>query len=421
MSSCTLEGHLNCPDELRDVLETMISDPQLHSLCDVALIVQDERFMAHKAVLAAASPVFKAMFTNCMKERDSQEIVLSCVRKDAWRMVMQYIYNAQVNMDDENDALALLSTARMYQLERLESLVEVFLMEQAEPKNALLLLNAAMTYDLQRLADVCFTVMAMEFEMIRLSPAFLGCPIDIVARLLSYNSLMVKSELTVFETVIRWVCVGEGNERKSHLERLLSLIRLERLTDIEVKTVARHELAQSSERFRERIFKRLVMDNNDVINMGTVGKSHLKLRRRDSTVFTFTHMQRPIGNVPQADMEEVVRTPWCADQSGTRVWRLKIYPHGYHKAKGQFLSMYIQGRSTFASEQLDVVALFDIFLINRLDEAMTILFSSTHHFRDTNDHWGFHRFLQLPQLLDHEAGFFDTETDSIIVGATIYF
>jgi len=82
--------------------------------------------------------------------------------------------------------------------------------------------------------------------------------------------------------------------------------------------------------------------------------------------------------------------------------------------------MYVQGRSAVKSEKLDVYARFDIFLTNRKDPCSTISFSSQHHFNDASDHWGFHRFLQLPQLLDPAAGFLDDESDSVLLGANLY-
>lgn len=420
MSSCTLGGHLDSPTDLRDVLGTMISDPQLHSLCDVVLVVQGERFMAHRAVLAAASCVFKAMFTNYMKERDAPEIILSSVDKHAWRMVMQYIYNAQVDLDNDDNALLLLSTARMYQLERLETFVETFLIQRVDLTSALRLVDAAERYDLHRLRDACFANMEQEFEGLALSPAFIRCPVHIITQLLSSNQLVLKSEMMVYEAVMRWVTADA--QRKNHLEKLLSVVRLDRLSDGEVRHAARHNLVKSCWRFRERIFERLVSSSIDIMTETALNsRSHLKARCRDACVFTFAHTQRGMTKVPHADQEEVVRTPWSMDGTGKRVWRLKIYPQGYSRAKGSYLSMYVQGRSANKSEPLDVFVRFDIFLVNQKAEGSTISFSSQHHFLETSDHWGFHRFLQLSQMTDTNLGYLNEQSDAVVVGANLYF
>lgn len=420
MASCTLGGHLDSPTDLRNVLGTMISDPQLHSLCDVVLIVQDERFMAHRAVLAAASCVFKAMFTNCMKERDAPEITLSSVDKHAWRMVMQYIYNAQVDLESDEDALLLLSTARMYQLERLESFVETFLVGRVGIANALRLVDAAERYELQQLQGVCFATMEREFESLALSPAFLCCPIHVVTQWLSSKQLVLKSEIMVFEAIAQWTSADA--QRKAHIEKLLSLINLNRLSDAEVKEVAQHRTVEGCWRFRERIFERLISSSADMMTDHVLkGRTHLKTRRRDANVFTFAHTQRGMTKMQHPDEEEVVRTPWSMDATGEHVWRLKIYPSGYSRARGQYLSMYVQGRSTDKAKPLDLSAKFDIFLVNQKEEGAVVTFSSQHHFQENSDHWGFHRFLQLSQLVNPSLGYIDEASDSVVVGANLYF
>lgn len=419
-TECTLGGHLDSPHDLRCVLSNMLSDPQLNSLCDVTLIVQGQRFPAHRAVLAAVSRVFRAMFTNSMKERDADEIVLSSLDARAWRMAMHYIYHAQLDLDDEHTALLLLGTARMYQLERLEIFVENFLVSCVKVSNSFSLLQEAERYDLHELEGACYRKIEEDFESIALSPAFLKCPYQLVLKLIPSGRLVIKSEMFVFESVMRWIeaCT---EERMEYLGTLLPMVRLSRLSDMELRKAARHTIAQKCPKFKEQAFDRLISNHCDRATEKVLSSCcHLKPRRRDSCVFTFAHMQRGMTKISPADEEEVVRTPWAMDDSGQFLWRLKIYPRGYSKAKGQYLSMYVQGRSACKSEKLDVTAKFDIFLMNRRDHALTISFSSQHHFDEVSDHWGFHRFLQLPQLLNPACGFLDEDTDSVLLGANLY-
>lgn len=418
--ACTLGGHLDSPNDLRSILGTMLTDPQLGSLCDVVIIVGGQRFPAHRAVLAAVSKVFKAMFTNSMKERNADEIVLLSLDPKSWKMAMQYIYHARVDIDTEETALLLLSSARMYQLEKLERFVESFLVSAVRVHNCFTLLAEAERYDLNLLKAACYRTMEEDFGTIVASPAFLSCPYEVVARLIRSGSLMVKSEMSVFDAVVRWVACLEA-ERIEHMDDLLSLVRLDRLSEIELKQAGRHGLAQKSKVFKEKVFERLVYTTHDVRTESIISSgSHLKARKRNNRVFTFAHVQRGMTFTSPADDEEVVRTPWSIDEQGQHLWRLKIYPKGYGKAKGQYLSMYVQGRSAVRSQKLDVFGRFDIFLMNRKDSSATVSFSSQHHFNEASDHWGFHRFLQLPQLHSPVQGFFDAESDSVLLGANLY-
>ncbi|PXF41682.1 Kelch-like protein 18 [Gracilariopsis chorda] len=423
-AECTIGGHLDAPTHLRCVLANMLSDPQLHSLCDVVLIVQDERFPAHRAVLAAVSTVFKAMFTNSMMERDAPEIELRSLDKRAWKMAMHYIYHAQLDIHDEPTALLLLATARMYQLERLELFVENFLVSRVGMQNCFALLQQAHQYDLSALEGACYSAMETHFDALALSPAFLQCPLSLLLRIIRSGALLVKSEVAVFDAILRWTSADE-KQRAQHLDALLKHVRLEKLSDRQLGAMGRSAVVFKSSAFRQTLFERLTRrgahdDDDDKVEAALQMGCHLKAHRRDASVFTFSHVQRGVTRMAPADEEEIVRTPWALDSNTGIVWRLKIYPRGYGKAKDLFLSMYVQARSNCARVKVDVSAKFDIFLINRKDATQTISFSSSHHFTEASDHWGFHRFLQLSQMRNSALGFLHEDTDSLLVGATLY-
>lgn len=419
-SSCAVGGHLDYPSDLRAILGNMLDDPQLSALSDVVIIVEGCRFPAHRAVLAAASNVFRAMFTNEMKESVLDEVELKGISAQSWRMALQYIYTAQVEIADEPTALLLLESARMYQLETLESFVENFLISRLNVSNCFELLGHAEHYDLEELKRETKNQMQERFEAVASSPSFPACPYELIEELLSCRKLVIRSEMQLFYAIDRWCSAPErGGE---YVERLIRLVDLGELQENELKEIAKHKLARQVPAFREQVLERLLHSTDDPIGDGLLAAGwHLKPRVREATVFTFAHQQRGMTVSSSADDEEVVRTPWAKDNSGRIVWRLKIYPRGYNKAKGHYLSMYVQARSAMKSDKLDLNARFDIFLINRKEAPNTISFSSQHRFTEQSDHWGFHRFLPLGQMTDPNGGFIDVESDSVLVGANIYY
>jgi BTB/POZ domain/BTB And C-terminal Kelch len=418
----TLGGHLDSPKDLRSILGTMLSDKQLETLCDVVLIVDGERFPAHKAVLAAASKVFKAMFTREMKEKHAGEIVLSSLDPRSWRVAMQYIYTAQVDIDDEETALLVLSSARMYQLETLERFVESFLISRLNVCNCFDLLGHAERYDLFKLKEACENTMEEHFEEMAASPAFLQCPVELLSRLVQSGNLILKSEIAVFDAVMRWIQANEKN-RMCKLDSMLQMVRVSEMDECELAIAGRNPMAVRSIKFRTALLESLLQRRTDFGGVGLLLStgSHLKARKRRDRPFTFTHLLRGISTTTTGDEEEVVRTPWAPDATGKHIWRLKIYPHGYLKAKGEYLSVYVQCRSTCKTDELNVQARFDIFLVNRKDGSGTISFSSQHHFTSTSDHWGFHRYILLSRLADPAEGFISEETDSVVLGANVMF
>jgi hypothetical protein len=420
--ACTLGGHLDSPNDLRSILGTMLTDKQLETLCDVVLIVGDERFSAHKAVLAAASKVFKAMFTREMREKNADEIILSSIDPRSWRVAMQYIYTAQVDIDTEETALLVLGSARMYQLETLEHFVESFLISRISVCNCFEFLGHAERYDLEKLKEACEHTMEERFEEMTVCPAFLNCPVDLLTKLVQSENLVLKSETAVFDAVTRWIQADEKS-RMCELDRMLQMVRVSEMDECELAVAGRNPTANCSMKFRTAVLESLLQRRTDVGGIGPLlaNGSHLKARKRRDRPFTFTHLQRSISGAATGDDDEVVRTPWAPDPTGRYIWRLKIYPHGYLKAKGEYLSVYVQGRSTCKSEKLDMQARFDIFLVNRKDGGGTISFSSQHHFTTNSDHWGFHRYILLSRLTDPAEGFISEETDSVLLGANVMF
>lgn len=63
----------------KEILKMMSMMRSHHMLTDVILEVQQELFHAHKLILSAASPYFKAMFTGGLKETEMSRVKLQGV------------------------------------------------------------------------------------------------------------------------------------------------------------------------------------------------------------------------------------------------------------------------------------------------------------------------------------------------------
>ncbi|KAF8655425.1 hypothetical protein HU200_061171 [Digitaria exilis] len=105
---------------------------------DVTFSVDDKLFPAHKIILAARSPVFKAELYGGMKENGAaQAIVVDDVRADTFRALLRYIYTDDAppaiiggrrdqggENEDENKVWELLVAADRYGMERLKLICE---------------------------------------------------------------------------------------------------------------------------------------------------------------------------------------------------------------------------------------------------------------------------------------------------------
>nr|XP_004654552.2 zinc finger and BTB domain-containing protein 21 isoform X3 [Jaculus jaculus] len=95
--SCMMEGllHYINPAHSISLLSALNEERLKGQLCDVLLIVGDQKFRAHKNVLAASSEYFQSLFTN--KENESQTVFqLDFCEPDAFDNVLNYIYSSSL-------------------------------------------------------------------------------------------------------------------------------------------------------------------------------------------------------------------------------------------------------------------------------------------------------------------------------------
>ena len=98
---------------------------KLHA--DVEFIVQDKRFSAHKAILAARSPVFKVEFTKEKSKKDnSHQIRIHDVDASTFEQFLHFVYTGETPLLANANLLKL---AERYQLKTLENLCRVALLE----------------------------------------------------------------------------------------------------------------------------------------------------------------------------------------------------------------------------------------------------------------------------------------------------
>lgn len=95
--NCRMEGllHYINPAHAISLLSALNEERLKGQLCDVLLIVGDQKFRAHKNVLAASSEYFQSLFTN--KENEAQTVFqLDFCEPDAFDNVLNYIYSSSL-------------------------------------------------------------------------------------------------------------------------------------------------------------------------------------------------------------------------------------------------------------------------------------------------------------------------------------
>ena len=124
-------------------------------LSDVVLVVEDERFHVHRAMLAFWSPVFEKMFTSEFQEKGKNEVPLPGKKASEIKEMLQLIYPSVTERAiTEENCYFLVKLAHEYQMEAIVTRCEDFMVDKVKvkPKNSVVAdLVFAQSYELEKL------------------------------------------------------------------------------------------------------------------------------------------------------------------------------------------------------------------------------------------------------------------------------
>ncbi|XP_032752673.1 TD and POZ domain-containing protein 5-like [Rattus rattus] len=131
----------NMTPAIRDPMQMLAEDLGVlweNSLfTDCSLVVAGQEFRAHKAILAARSPVFRAMFENEMLESLTDRIEIHDIHLQVFKEMMAFIYTGKApHLHSYSMATGLLAAADKYALQGLKVMCEDALCRNLSVKNA---------------------------------------------------------------------------------------------------------------------------------------------------------------------------------------------------------------------------------------------------------------------------------------------
>ncbi|XP_029451254.1 kelch-like protein 32 isoform X4 [Rhinatrema bivittatum] len=151
-------------------------------LCDVTLVAEEQKFHAHKAVLAACSDYFRAMFSLCMVESGADEVNLHGVTSLGLKQALDFAYTGQILLEPGviQDVLAagshlqlleLLSLCSHYLIQELNSFNYLDLYKLADLFNLTLLETAVVEFLVKHLSELLKVhpeeVLALPYRLLR--------------------------------------------------------------------------------------------------------------------------------------------------------------------------------------------------------------------------------------------------------------
>lgn len=207
----------------RDILEVLDSMRRRKELSDVTLVVDEREITAHRVILAACSPYFRAMFLSGFSEASEQKIHLKEVDADALQLIVDYFYTTELELNVYNVEEIL----RICVLLRLTNLVdncETFLRRNMSPSNCIGLQFVADLFCLEDLSQHANRFALWHFANVYKEDEFKKMPYKQLKELVMDDSLKVQSEEVVYEAVWQWIS-HDMNERKAYVADIMQYVR----------------------------------------------------------------------------------------------------------------------------------------------------------------------------------------------------
>ena len=221
------ENKLTDPNFKEDLLHKLNELRESNTLCDVTLRAEGQDFAAHRCVLSAASPYFRALFTGQFQRneiRDNNAIELKEIKSVALGQVLQFMYTGEtkVNLSTARD---LIVASDYLIIASLKSKAAQFLEESINASNCFALESFASQYHCQSLEQATIAYQCQNFTVVVKADDFRALEFEKVTKLLGRDEINVVKEEEVYEAAITWVKHDQAT-RGSFFPELLECVRL---------------------------------------------------------------------------------------------------------------------------------------------------------------------------------------------------
>lgn len=145
-----------------DKFEELLNDKDFS---DVTITAQGKNFYLHKCILSVNSVVFKAMFTNNMKEKIESVVTIEDISYEILQEFFRFIYTGKVN-DLEKIVEELLVAAEKYCIEELKGTCEDTMCRYLSKNNAISYLKLGILNNAEKLLTSAIECVSLYLEFL---------------------------------------------------------------------------------------------------------------------------------------------------------------------------------------------------------------------------------------------------------------
>ena len=214
-------------------------------MCDIEVVAQYPDHMkrvisAHKIVLAANIPYFKAMFLSGMHETGANRVHIQNVHPDSLYEMVKFAYTGQLTITPDT-AQNILTAANFLQLPSIITVAVNMMLKHLTAMNCIGLYKFAQASNIFDLQQAAYKFITDKFvEVSKESDEFLTMKKDDLKEFVFDEQLNINQEEDVFEAIVRWMDVSPAT-RCDHASELFSGVRfpvisLSYLNDVVIKS-----------------------------------------------------------------------------------------------------------------------------------------------------------------------------------------
>lgn len=202
-----------------------LNDFRKHNvLCEVTIVVNGKPFYAHRNVLAAASPYFRAMFSNHFREQcETKPVILENITADVMEELLNFIYTGTIKITPLN-VRDLVSASNYLLMNSLKDACVSFMKSMLNPSNCLGIESAADQFDCETLRETANNYIFNNFATVSQTDEFKMLSPERLEQFLISDDTKVDREEYIFEALLTWV-KHDDKKRKSMFPRLAKHVR----------------------------------------------------------------------------------------------------------------------------------------------------------------------------------------------------
>ncbi|OQV20094.1 Kelch-like protein 20 [Hypsibius exemplaris] len=197
---------------------------QAEDPCDVTLKAGIVEIDAHRKVLSAYSPYFRAMFASGLSESLQDEVELQHIDGSALEAVIIFAYTGRLTLNQDN-VQQLLEVSSLLYLDNITRECCRFLVNALDPVNSLGIARFADTYCCPYLLEIAERFTRLHFSEVAAGEEFLETSAPSLLKLLSSDSLFATDEEEIFKIATAWI-VHDPTERTRHLPAIKETLQL---------------------------------------------------------------------------------------------------------------------------------------------------------------------------------------------------